>query len=315
MNNEIPPWVSRKSDFSKPGWHTDEAAAYWLMFEYLRLSPSYELARKHNNEGLTAEDEEQLPSDFDSVLNTYKLLGDVQKIFFRDWWLERGLSVFGNPYSKPKIHNIGVLAEGKRYGVDVVASAIESYMKKSREPQGLRRSVLLSIPLTMKRSEMRKQLEQLLDRIGQKSSQNTLKPQIKIEGKRLRAKTLQAGLRLLWIRAAKPRWELWRLGAHSRLSVTYSPVLRVGNPRKVSDTVESVDREMMTKMTSRALKKYEAIAENAARGRFPTQAKVEIVPFNYAKLAKMIRARNTWEKSRKEDYEYDDKLHGEASIS
>ena len=298
MTGSIAPWRSRISDFSKSGWHALPTVAYELMFEFLRLSPSYELARKHQNEGLTDEELARLPDDFDLVLNTYQLLGDVQKTLFREWWLERGLKVFGNPFNKPKIHRIGVLEEGKRYATKSVASAVLKYMEGSREQEGLSKSALLAVPLSLKRSEIRKQLEQILDRIPEKSFEQGPAPQIKLVCKRLRTKTLLTGLRLLWFKAAKPKWELWRLGAHSRLSTTYSPVLKSGNPRRVNDTLESVDREMMTKITSRALKKFEAIAENAARGRFPTNGTVQQSTFNYPELSKRIQTKNRWENER-----------------
>lgn len=298
MADYIAPWRARISDFSTPGWHALPTVGYELFFEFLRLSPSYELARKYKNEGLTEEEKAQLPDDFESVLSTYQLLGDVQKTLFREWWLERGLKVFGNPFNKPKIHRIGVLEESKRYSAKSVASAVVKYMEGSREQEGLGQSVLLAIPLSLKRSEIRKQLELILDRIEEKSSDQRPAPQIKLVCKRLRTKTLLSGLRLLWFRAAKPKWELWRLGSHSRLSTTYSPALKSDNPRKVNDTLESVDREMMTKITSRALKKFEAIAENAARGRFPTSASVNQSRFNYSDLSKRIRVKNRWEKER-----------------
>jgi hypothetical protein len=56
----------------------------------------------------------------------------------------------------------------------------------------------------------------------------------------------------------------------------------------------------MTKITGRALRKYELIAENAARGRFPCAEPVEIMDFDYPALAKRIRAKNTWESKEKE---------------
>ena len=62
------PWLARSVDFSKPGWHTQRQTAYWMYFEFLRLSPSYELARKARNEGLNKKQKNLIPRDFNKVL-------------------------------------------------------------------------------------------------------------------------------------------------------------------------------------------------------------------------------------------------------
>ena len=62
-----------------------------LMLEFLRISPSYELARKDRNEGLSAEDRLSLPSDYQEVLKTYDEFGDVRKIPFETWWTTTGI--------------------------------------------------------------------------------------------------------------------------------------------------------------------------------------------------------------------------------
>jgi hypothetical protein len=74
MTKKQLPWVLRGSDFSKQDWHVAPTAGFQLMFEFLRLSPSYELARKHRTRGLNQRETASLPADFDQVLKTYDLL-------------------------------------------------------------------------------------------------------------------------------------------------------------------------------------------------------------------------------------------------
>ncbi|TWO64003.1 hypothetical protein FN976_28370 [Caenimonas sedimenti] len=64
-----------------------------LFFEYLRLSPSYGLA-KRDVKGLL-DPECTLPSYFSEVQSTYALLGDVHRVLFRLWWRQRGIKAFG----------------------------------------------------------------------------------------------------------------------------------------------------------------------------------------------------------------------------
>ena len=107
------PWRAKESDFSSPAWHAEPTVGYQLMFEFLRLSPSYEMARKEAAEGLSAEDKRVLPRDFKSVQRMYQRCGDVQRVLFREWWLERGLSLFGNPHRKPTVQPVGRLEQGQ----------------------------------------------------------------------------------------------------------------------------------------------------------------------------------------------------------
>ena len=137
MDKRQLPWVLRGSDFSKKDWHVAPTAGFQLMFEFLRLSPSYELARKHRSRGLSQREMASLPTDFDQVLKTYDLIGDVSADFFRSWWLKRGLQVFGNPYKKPRVHSIGLLNAGKSVGLSEIASPITDFLNNERNEEGL----------------------------------------------------------------------------------------------------------------------------------------------------------------------------------
>ena len=286
------PWVLRGGDFNKQDWHVTPTAGFQLMFEFLRLSPSYELARKYRTKGLSQRESASIPADFDQVLKTYDLLGDVSTEFFRYWWLKRGLQVFGNPYKKPRVHAIGLLNAGKSVELIEIASPISDFLNNERNEEGLTASVLLSVPLTLKRSELVKQISILIAANSSVATETDKKPKIKLVSKRLRANVLFKGLRLLWLKAAKPDWELWRLGAKAELSDSYSTVLDPNAPKKSKTLIEKDDRIIMSKITSRYLAKYEAIAENAARGLFPTDRSVLSVGYDYPLIAKRLQARS-----------------------
>ena len=293
------PWDIRNSDFYKPDWHIKPTGSYQLMFEFLRVSPSYELARKHHAEGLSEEEKSKLPADFNQVLETYELFGDVQKVLFRKWWIERGLKIFGNPYAKPKAHKVAVIKNGEDIeGINLVP-ALNEYLGGVREQEGLQKTLLIALPLGLKKIEYKKALDKILAEISIEEDEPVIKPMIKLLSKRSRTKVLFKGLKLLWFKAAKPKWEEWKLGAKSNYSPTYSRELNIDNPRKTYGTLESYDREMMTKIVCRALRKYETIAENAARGKFPSEDPIERIDFNYPELAKRIKRKNTWEENEK----------------
>lgn len=297
MSKNKTPWTLRGGDFSKPGWHVRPTIGYELMFEYLRLSQSYELARKYVAGELSEEDQANLPSDFAKVLEVYKLIGDVQRILFRQWWIRRGIKIFGNPYSRPKVHALVELPSDADVTLSGLADSLKQFLNETRRDEGLAASLLLSIPLGRRKSEVLKQVSDILDKHQQHSSETERKPKLKLMGQRLRAKTLFNGLRLLWFKAAKPEWSHWRLGAKARISATYSKELDATIERKDYTENSKLDRILMGKITYRALRKYNRIAENAARGRFPCEDPVEDVPIDYQQLALRIQAKNLWEKN------------------
>jgi hypothetical protein len=268
------------------------------LFEYLRLSPSYELARKEAQEGLTPEQQRALPADFDEVRRTYKLLGDVQKVLYRAWWIDHGLPAFGTASSRPRVHELGFLPGAKDGSANDVVVSVQNYVEETRREEGLPASLLVAVPIGIPKTEVLARISKLLD--ARRSPAVAAEPQLKLQGQRLRAKALFKGIRLLWFRAARPKWQLWRLGAWARINPHTAAQLDVQHGRSTEkNPTEIIDRARMTKSVSRDLSKYERIAENAARGRFPSDADVPMALFDYPQLARRISRKNAWERAEK----------------
>ena len=69
------------------------------IFHYLQISPSYWLAHRTIALGETIPNEE-LPKDFEKVLDTYRQLGDVYLKDFYEWWLEGASNAFASQKKK-----------------------------------------------------------------------------------------------------------------------------------------------------------------------------------------------------------------------
>lgn len=299
MSNQNAPWDVRDSDFTARSTFARKSEAYRLFFEYLKMSPSYELARLIDDGRVRAQDVGHLPADFASVQKTFDLLGDVRLRVFRDWWLSRGLKAFGFPFSKPKIHPFGAWEDGEIGNSAELVPLLDNYLQEKRVEEGQGPALLLVIPLDSKKAEMLRDVADVFDRLSAIHTRKDKVPQIRLQGKRLRVENLAQGLRLLKCRAENPDIELWRLGAIVGLSDTYSPDLDPKAPRKIRDKVEQGDRELMAKITYRALRKYEWTAENAARGLFPLDARVNALPFDYPKIYKQIQMAERWEEDQR----------------
>jgi hypothetical protein len=217
-------------------------------------------------------------------------------VIYRDWWLKRGIRIFGYPYDKPRVQQIAVLPNGSEADVATISQLLETSYAERRRAEGLTASLIVSLPLTSKPDEVVRRVKQLLKQHKQQDLGPGQPPAIQIMGRRVLVSAYSKGLRLLWFRAAKPNWELWRLGTLAQLSDSYSKALDHRAPRKCRDSIEAQDRSIMTKITQRLLTRFELIAENAARGKFPCAEPVEMVPQNYPALAKRLKAYSDWKK-------------------
>jgi hypothetical protein len=293
-------WDTRTDDFSQPGLHSKPSAGYFLMLRALRLSPSYGLAYAVRSGQITKEEKKKLPKDFDQVLATYDLIGNVDFIIFRYWWLKRGIAIFGNPYNKPEIGVIDIFSQNQEINFTEVNKKVKRNLQQERDFEGSPPTLLLTIPLNLKKTEIIKKIKVILNETTKEIPEQPADPLIKLMNKRLNRRAIEKGLNLFLHRCAHPERELWRLGAKAKISATYSPRLNYLAPRKPKDALEMNDRIILSKITHRTLKRFELIIENAARGRFPCDEQVECAVFDYPDIVEKELACIKWERELKD---------------
>lgn len=274
------------------GLWVKQISLYLLWFEYLAVSPSYELARRHRSGERLATD--LLPADFDRVLSVYDDLGDVQQALFRLWWKDVGLKHFGHQGSPPAVTQVGY---AKHHPSDIpdMSSQVARFFEEELVDQGRQRVMLLAVPVGLPEAQINRQIKKQLARV-KTERRKLIDPVVKypLVGQRHHKDALLRYLRMTWLRSAMYRKSLWRAGAQARVSFTYSPVLDPKMP-EVS-VADRYDREMLTIIASRALLRSRMIAENAARGRFPTHERCEAaMEFDFKELRQRIHRRNKWQ--------------------
>jgi hypothetical protein len=289
-------WGVTTIDVDKAGWSVDAHYAHLLWFQYLRFSPSYALAKKARTKGLTAQDKRNLPADFAKVLATYDLLGDVHNTVFRLWWQRNGYEVFGVPYEMPITQAIAVIdgnIKPKKTDLDL----FDKFLSEAHEHPNFGKSLVLSIPLDQPLKASLSQVKAFLqaNQVVKESAPKKIKPKLSLQGQRFNSHALVKGFGLLMFKAAFPQFEHWRLGVVTKLSDSYSPALDHMAPRTAKDAIEAGDRILMGKITYRALDKYQKIAENAARGKFPCSDPVAMAPFDWQALNTQYDKTTKWE--------------------
>jgi hypothetical protein len=245
-----------------------------LFFEFLRMSPSYEIARMKLTGELNPELFRAIPADFDLVEKTYHAVGDVRKISFQTWWRQRGKDILGvggvqgvrvirkPPSSKRQIKGENHLATDPPSPSDLV----------------------IVVPTELKYADALAQVKEALvahrsEFSAGRTSQVT-DHALAISKDRIHEEKLMKGLILVQLRAEHPDEPLWKIGTQARISDAYADELRPAKNEKKSIVMNEYEKNIMTKLTSRAIKNHELIIENAARGKFPSTEKVA-TKFNY----------------------------------
>jgi hypothetical protein len=283
----------RATDFRGDGVWATKLGFYLLWMEYLAVSPSYELARRYRAGTLTAEEQAALPADFDLVLSVYDDLGDVQRVTFLDWWSEHGLSVFGYEGSKPRVRRIDTLRSNRHRKAP---ERVQKFIEDGWTEQGQPNAMLVSIPVGLSKTQITRQLGKLLARYDE--GHRVLperKAKYPLAGTRQRKDTLFRYLFVVWVRCAMPRQPLWRVGARGKVSDTYSRELDA--KARIPRGEQVYDRSVLAILTSRAWSRGMALAENAARGHFPSYdvPKHALAPDTYD-LWNLIATRRSWKK-------------------
>ncbi len=275
-----------KRPLSMDLWAAD-VPLYRMWFEFLACSPSYSKAKRYMAGNLTAEEVAKLPNDFDAVLKCYGDLGDTAGVTFRDWWNERAIGFFGVRSSRPQVRHVGPT----HVGSETLNAEEQLWRELAYDEFGWAKqtSQLLMFSTALKRKDVLRRIRSEINKLDfeQKPSddQKPVYPLGKI-GKMKPA--LVKYLRVLKNRAYFPDDELWSIGVRSELNHDAKIWPKDdGVPRKVGENYCQV----MAVATSRALFRARMLCENAARGNFPSHAKLETAEekFDLLLLAEQVR--------------------------
>lgn len=276
---------------AKPGAHS-AMRGFWLFFVLLRISPSYALAHKMQFGPLSCHEQSQLPPDFQVVLDAYSVFGDVQQTFFADWWRSRGGKQFGKKPT-PGVRQVAFIQEAKGAYKSAV-SALNWYFNEDRPRDGYPNSVLLSVPLSLPRASALRQVDLVLR--GFREISVPERSQVAL-ARSLTSATVGFVLedvKLMLARTQHPYLSLWELGKLATPHKIPSDV-DLGTGRRTSSPAQRDSRRRIAQITFRDLSRAENLAENAARGKYPSSDRVDKPTFNYADIASRLTEVAQWE--------------------
>lgn len=265
-----------------------------LWFGFLRVSPSYELARRYRSGELRQP--AVMPADFETVLAVYDDLGDVSSIRFVEWWRGVGFQHFGYEGQKPELVRLGVLSyDDDDDQLMRMRSSVRDYLTEEWLDQSQPTAIVAAIPVGVPKAQIMKQIAAMLGGIAQEEREH----ERKLVGRAAKYGLVQAKLHqrsvgqyldTVLAKARSPSSTLWQIGALANLSYTHSRWLDPTATPTGKDQIDARDRLKI--LTSRALHRGHMIAENVARGTFPSYAKCEnAVPIDWVELGKRLEAK------------------------
>lgn len=258
-------------------------AAYW--YNALRLSPSYELARRVRAGNHI--DPAKLPADFATVLAVYDDLGDVT-LDLDVWTSTYAFRAFGEGGVKPAVVSLGIGSHGNSDPFSSSKQALDAFQSGAWIEQGERTTLIAAIPVGMTKAQILKQVMALLETLPPSVRDTSpVAPKYKITATPHILSSARKYLRCLEMRATNPKLTLWQIGERTKLSSVHDGFLKRKNKPNEEEILKA--RKAIKETTSRAINRGHMIAENAARGIFPSYAKCpDAVAIDWADLGKRL---------------------------
>ena len=273
---------------------------YPQLFDWLQVSPSYRLAHLIAT-GRVARESQPLPIDFADVERTYAALGSVYRTYFGEWWLTTAQFCFGVS-ATPKAQTLLRLDHRQlpeEAMVDQARVGLDRYLAAERPAEGLPAALVIAIPVSRDRRRVLREVAALIDREFGPEHQEQGITAAKLIDNKMRERTLVMAMRVLLARLSAPKAKLYQIGNGTKIAPHYW----TDEKRRRSDD-QDVQRRMMEIVTARQLNRAYLLAENAARGRFPSLDPLPPDParpeFDYPTLRKRVWDYIVWGRKRVE---------------
>ena len=244
----IPPLLEFRASLGRDGVSVAPDWRYDLVCDYLKASPSYRAVRKLVDGRKVA----ALPKDFSVVHKVVLDFGDIHRMQEIDWWQKVGKDLYGIATPLPDARDLGVLAYSKPT-INAKWSGLDS--------------LVLEVPLAMTKPQALKQIRKIVDAhffTAQLPPQITAK--YELAKSKLRLATLSTGLFAL--RYYEKGMPLWQIG--NRLGLIPAQAFDERMFAKEEHHKVSYEKEVLSIAARRLVRTALLVAENAARGRFPS---------------------------------------------
>jgi len=253
-----------------------------LWMDYLRISPSYDTALKVLTGAIPHEEALVSIPDIDAVLRTARDFGDVWSISREAFWRNKAFDLFGVQLADPDLKVVHVMQQGEEIDIYDLNEHVREYAAHTRREMGNPLTVLVSVPIDMNRQDLMRLFGGMLTYFKENRRDyheaDIPEPKYKIAQNRTVMRTLEQWLQVVLHKAQHPGIKNWQLGTDLKLNMTFAEILSRGEADKRRSSEAS---SVMNATVSRIFKQALLVAENAARGSYPS---LEVRPTAAKKL-------------------------------
>jgi hypothetical protein len=262
---KLPSFELQGSSWEESGLFAASDWRYEALGDYLKLSPSYKLVCEWSRKGSKAIPK-NAPKDWKQLVKTYEDFGDVWRIPESRWWDSRGKALFGIKAAKSQTFVVGNSDDST-----LINSKTATQSQKTWQDMGNPECLLLAIPTNQTKQMALKQINAIV-RAGNFTSTKPrlIKPKYELIRSKLREPTIKLGTMAL--KMYQLGYPLWLIGNQLELSAAHHIELDYeGNPN--ANELNLAEKKIRLQiLASKLVAKAELIAENAARGLYPTDA-------------------------------------------
>ena len=262
---KLPRFELQGSSWEESGLFAASDWRYEALVDYLKLSPSYKLVCEWARKGSKAIPK-NVPKDWKLLVKTYEDFGDVWRIPESRWWKSRGIALFGIKAAKAQTFIVGNSDD-----VHLINGKTTAQSQKTWQDMGKPECLVLAIPTNQTKQMVLKQINAIV-RAGNfvSTKPRLIKPKYELIRSKLREPTIKLGT--IALKMYQLGYPLWLIGNQLELSPAHHIELdEQGNPN-TNELNLSEKKVRLQILASKLVAKAELIAENAARGFYPTDA-------------------------------------------
>jgi hypothetical protein len=262
---KLPRFELQGSSWEASGLFAASDWRYEALVDYLKLSTSYKLVCEWSRKGSKAVPK-NAPKDWNQLVKAYEDFGDVWRIPESRWWDSRGKALFGIKAAKTQTFIVGNSDDAT-----LINSKAATQSQNMWQDMGNPECLVLAIPTNQTKQMALKQISAIIRSNNFVSSKPKLiKPKYELVRSKLREPTIKLGT--IALKMYQNGYPLWLIGNQLELSPAHHIKLDdEGNPDP--GELNLADKKIRLQiLASKLVAKAELIAENAARGLYPTDA-------------------------------------------
>jgi len=258
-------FIDQGSDWKSSGIYAANDWRYEALVDYLKLSPSYKLVCEWARTGQNALPQ-NAPKDWKQIVKTYEDFGDVWRIPESRWWDVRGRNLFGIKAAKTETFTVS-----NSDSATLISKQDINFSQKIWEDMSKPECLVIAIPKNQTKQLALRQINAIVRaNIFTSSTPKLVKAKYELIRSKLREPTIKLGIfALKMYRSGAP---LWVIG--NNLVLSPANQIEFDEEGNISSyELNLADKKIRLQIyASKLIAKAELIAENAARGLYPTDA-------------------------------------------